>query len=202
VREELRKLKEELSKERDELLNEQKKLLTQTERIKKTKEDLQGVLDGTQKDHSVIMPLLVHEIVQHATDSNPWVPILEAERSTTLAFHINVPKEAEVLKTKYLDQIKTLSNIVVDQNKKFDILLDERVNEQQEVISVALGKLKRRMKTKQEQEDEAGQEFSDSEEEQPQSPHNNAFSPRRPAAKSPVEHKTKTPISVGNKNKK
>lgn len=56
----------------------------------------------------------------------------------------------EISKQEFLEQMRSLKELVIRQNINFEYLLNDRKKEKQEVISVAMGKLKKREKTKQE----------------------------------------------------
>lgn len=56
----------------------------------------------------------------------------------------------EIHSQEFLQQMQSLRDLVYQQNVNFENLLNDRSKEKQEVISVAMGKLKKREKTKQE----------------------------------------------------
>jgi len=165
IRDELRKTKEELTKERELLESEQKKLLSKLERAKKTREGLESVMKGSEKSHAYVGPVLSRSIVQHANDMNNWIPILEAAREMK---HKPVPVPAidSVLKKDYDQQLEALSKLVGAQNKDLENLLRERTEESKEVVSVAMGKLKKRVRTAKEIEDGGGESSSEEEQQQ------------------------------------
>jgi hypothetical protein len=74
--------------------------------------------------------------------------ILEEDRSFQFKA-VKVPGD-EISKLEFLDQMRSLKELVIRQNINFEYLLNDRKKEKQEVISVAMGKLKKREKTKQE----------------------------------------------------
>jgi len=159
IREELRKTKEELFKEREQLENEQKKLISKLERAKKTREGLESVMKGSESSHAKVGPILSRSVIQHANDMNIWIPILESARELKHK-DVNVPEVNSILKKDYDQQLETLSKLVKAQNKDLDKLLRERTEEAKEVVSVAMGKLKKRVKTAKELED-GGESSSD-----------------------------------------
>jgi len=162
VRDELRKMKEELAKEREELEANQKKLLSKLDRAKKTKEGLEAVMGRTDKNHKLVMPLISHSVIRHANDLNHWIPHLEDGRKY-VHHPYSVPVEEEVKPQKYNRQVQILSKLLDAQNKNMDKLLDDRTIEAKEVVSVNVGKLKKRVKTK--GEIELGDGNSESEDE-------------------------------------
>jgi len=147
VRDELRKMKEELAKEREELEASQKKLLSKLDKTRKTKEGLEAVSERSDKNHKLVIPLISHSVIQHANDLNHWIPYLESGREYVHK-PFSVPVEEEVKQQKYDKQVQTISKLVDAQNKNMDKLLDERMVEAKEVVSVAVGKLKKRERTK------------------------------------------------------
>jgi len=161
IRDELRKTKEELTKERELLESEHKKLLSKLERAKKTREGLESVMKGSEASHAKVGPVLSRSIVQHANDMNNWIPILESGREMKHK-PVSVPAIDSVLKKDYDHQLETLSKLVGAENKDLEALLRERTEEAKEVVSVAMGKLKKRERTAKEIED--GGETSSEEE--------------------------------------
>jgi len=152
IRDELRKTKDELTKEREVLEAEHKKLLAKLERAKKTKEGLEAVLKGSEASHQKVGPVLTKSIIQHANDMNNWIPILESGREYKNK-PVTVPSVSAVLSKDYDQQLEVLSQLVNAQNKDLDKLLLDRTNEAKEVVSVAMGKLKKRVRTAKELED-------------------------------------------------
>jgi len=165
LRDELRKTKEELAKEREELEVAQKKLISKLDRITKSKQELEAIKEDMDKAHAKSLPNLSYSILQHTSDMNPWVNILEEEREYKYK-HIKIPGD-EINDLEFMPQMQNLRNLVVRQNINFEKVLIDRSKEKQEVISVAMGKLKKREKTKQEKEAEieSGQVLEDSDEE-------------------------------------
>jgi len=165
LRDELRKAREELLKEREELEAAQKKLLSKVERVTKSKQELEGIGTDIDQFNGRALPILRDNIRQHSRDLNPWANILEGDRS----FHyqeVRIPSD-DMNNKEFLAQMQILKGLVVLQNNHFEDLLADRKKEKQEVISVAMGKLKKREKTKQEKEIEAetGQAVDDSDDE-------------------------------------
>jgi len=159
IRDELRKTKDELMKEREQLEAEQKKLLSKLERAKKTKEGLESVMKGSEASHVKIGPVLSRSVIQHANDMNNWIPILESAREFQHK-SIKVPSIDSVLKQDYDQQLESLSKLVGSQNKDLDSILRDHTEESREVVSVAMGKLKKRIKTAKEIE-EGGESSED-----------------------------------------
>jgi len=167
IRDELRRTKEELTKEREQLEAEQKKLLAKLERARKTKEGLESVLKGSEASHQKIGPVLTRSVIQHANDMNNWIPILESAREYKHK-PVSVPSVDAVLKKDYDQQLETLSKLVSAQNKDLDSILRDHTEEAKEVISVAMGKLKKRIKTAKEIEEGGGESSEDEPEVEPE----------------------------------
>jgi len=149
VRDELRRTREELLKEREELEAAQRKLLEKMERNRKTKQGLETIKKGLESSHAIAIPVLSKSVIQHATDMNTWIPILEAAREYK---HIPVefPPYSSVKDKDYDSQMKILNTLLIKQNKNFDKLLAERTIEATEIVSINAGKRKKREKTQQE----------------------------------------------------
>jgi len=145
LREEFRKAKEELSRQREELESEQKKLLSKLDRATKTKEGLEQIINQTAESHRVTIEVLRKHTLQHVVDTNRWVPILEAERSYK-HHEVKVPRESDFAKQEFSAQLVGLTKIMAEENKSFSALLREREIEEAEVLSVNMGKLKKRFK--------------------------------------------------------
>jgi len=161
IRDELRKTKEELFREREQLESEQKKLLSKLERAKKTKESLENVMSSSESNHAKVGPVLTKSVIQHANSMNHWIPILEESRRLEHK-DVVVPAAGDILKKDYDHQLEALSQLLQLQNRDLDKLLRERTEEAREVVSVAMGKLKKRVRTAKEIEEGGG---SSSEEE-------------------------------------
>jgi len=145
IREEFRKAKEELSKQREELDNENKKLMSKLERATKTKDILEELLSGSDASHNQTIAVLRKNTMQHVADTNAWVPILEIERNYKHT-EVSLPRESDVAKKSFEDQVESLTKIMNDENRSYGRLLKEREIEEAEVLSVNMGKLKRREK--------------------------------------------------------
>jgi len=161
IRDELRRTKEELTKEREQLEAEQKKLLAKLDRAKKTKEALESVMKSSEASHEKIGPVLTRSVIQHANDMNNWIPILESAREFKHK-PVKVPAIDAVLKKDYDQQLEALSTLVTAQNRDLDSILRDHTEEAKEVVSVAMGKLKKRIKTAKEIE-EGGDSSSEDE---------------------------------------
>jgi len=145
IREEFRKAKEELTKQKEELDSENKKLVSKLERTAKTKDILEELLTSQEASHNQTIAVLRKHTMQHVSDTNIWVPILEIERNYN--HHVVImPREAEVAKKHFEDQVEALTKIMNDENKSFGKLLREREQEEAEVLSVNMGRLKKRVK--------------------------------------------------------
>jgi len=145
IREEFKKAKEELAKQREELESAQKKLLAKLERTTKTKEALEQVGSRSDESHKASIEVLRKHLLQHVADTNIWVPILEVERSYQHK-KVHLPQGSTVAQKSFEDQLNILSDVMVDENKSFGALIKEREVEEAEVLSVNMGKLKKRFK--------------------------------------------------------
>jgi len=145
LREEWQLTKEKLTKEREELDAEHKKLTAKLAREKKLTESLQGILDTQKRHHQKSIEVLRRHLLQHVTDMNTWEPILEEDREYKPK-GVKVPDEPVVAKQSYDEQIQTLTRVTKDENAALQSLLRERELEAAEVVSVNMGKLKKRIK--------------------------------------------------------
>jgi len=145
IREEFKRAKEELAKQREELESAQKKLLAKLERTTKTKESLEEVGSRSDESHKASIEVLRKHLLQHVADTNIWVPILEVERSYQHK-KVRLPDGSSVAQKSFEDQLTILTDVMVEENKSFGSLLKEREVEEAEVLSVNMGKLKKRFK--------------------------------------------------------
>jgi len=173
LREEFRKAKEELGKQKEELESEQKKLLSKLDRATKTKEGLEEILKNSSESHQQTIEILRKHTLQHISDTNIWVPILESERNYSHRV-VAIPKD--LAEKAFQDQLLGLTKVVIAENDSFHKLLKERETEEAEVLSVNMGKLKKRVKKGAEAEAAASKEGGSS-----------PRRPDRPAGDSPPE---------------
>jgi len=145
LREEWQLTKEKLTREREELEAAQKQLLQKLEREKKVSESLKKILDTQEDHHKKTIDVLRKHLLQHVTDMNTWEPILEEDREHQ-PNPVKVPEETRVAKGSYEEQVQTLTALVKDENSSLQNLLKEREQEAAEVVSVNMGKLKKRIK--------------------------------------------------------
>jgi len=146
IRDELRKAKEEIMKEREELEVAKKKMISKIDRVAKSKEELEQIKEETDKAHSKSLPKLSQSIIVHASDLHPWVDILEEARSYEHK-EIKLPS-ADINNLEFIAQMQELTHFVAIENINFEKLLIDRSKEKQEILSVAMGKLKKREKNK------------------------------------------------------
>jgi len=106
---------------------------------------------------------------------NNWIPLLESARELKHK-SVPVPDVDTVLANEYARQLLSLGNLLDLQNKDLDHILREHTEEAHEVVSVAMGKLKKRIRTAKEIEDGG----EDSEEETTEKSKNSGWiSPRK-----------------------
>jgi len=175
----------------------QKKLISKVDRVTKSKQNLENIKVESDKFHDKSLPSLSSHIRQHTTDLNPWANILESDREYKYK-NVVVPGN-EIHSKEFLQQMQELRDLVYKQNVHFENLLNDRSKEKQEVISVAMGKLKKRDKTKQELEMEAesGQVLDDSEEEvQPGKEKSTKSKSKKPSEKSSSSASTASPAKI------
>jgi len=145
LREEWQLTKEKLTREREELEAAHKSLLQKLEREKKVTESLKQVWDTQEDHHKKTIEILRKHLLQHVADMNTWEPILEADREHQ-PNPVKIPEESRVAQGTYLEQIATLTTVIQDENTSLQSLLKEREQEAAEVVSVNMGKLKKRIK--------------------------------------------------------
>jgi len=74
-----------------------------------------------------------------------WKPLLEADREYQ-AGDLSIKSEAELEKLSLTQQLEALDQILLGDNKQLEKLVNEREAEAAEVVSVNIGKKKKRIK--------------------------------------------------------
>jgi len=192
----LKKAKEELAKQKEELDSENKKLLSKLERATKTKELLEQLASSQDAVHKEVIVILRKHLLQHIVDTNMWVPILELDRNYKHS-EVKVPKDGDLSKLEWEKQLLSLINVVTDENKSFFKLIREREVEEGEVLSVNMGKLKKRVKKvgpglETQKEVKPEKVVQKTPRTQGKTPRETPASPGRPDAKSPHHHSKKS----------
>jgi len=145
VREELKKTKDQLTKEKEELQAQQDELAASIARNKKAKEELEEVRKRQQETHQKTISVLRTHLLHHVRDMNVWRPLLEADREFKES-EILLKTEAEIEKLSLTDQVAELDTAILEDSKRLDKLVREREMEAAEVVSVNIGKKKKRIK--------------------------------------------------------
>jgi len=145
VREELKKTKEQLTKEKEELQAQQDELTANISRNKKMKEELEEIRKQQHENHQKTVNVLRKHLLQHVHDMHVWKPLLEADREYR-AGDLSLKSDAELEKIPLTQQVAELDSIIIEDNKKLSKLVREREVEAAEVVSVNIGKKKKRIK--------------------------------------------------------
>jgi len=193
IREEFKRAKEELAKQKEELESAQKKLLAKLERTTKTKESLEEVGSRSDESHKASIEVLRKHLLQHVADTNIWVPILEVERSYQHK-KVRLPDGSSVAQKSFEDQLTILTDVMVEENKSFGSLLKEREVEEAEVLSVNMGKLKKRFKKPAEVEAKQNKEDKEKASAKPERPQKAVVNPDK--GKTPREEPKKSPTAA------
>jgi len=145
VREELRRTKDQLTKEKEELQAEHDELTANLNRTRKLREELEDILNNQKENHNKTIHALRKHLLQHIQDISTWRVYLEADREYKEP-EVHFRKEAVIEKLEFTKQIYELDQVVLEENKHQDALLRERGHEAAEVVSVTIGKKKKRIK--------------------------------------------------------
>jgi len=145
VREELKKTKEHLTKEKEELEAKQEELNSNIARNKKAREQLEEVRKQQQENHQKTIYVLRKHLLQHVQDMHLWMPLLEVDREFQSS-DISLKGEADLEKLSLTEQLEELDEILIGDNTRLQKLVREREVEAAEVVSVNMGKKKKRIK--------------------------------------------------------
>jgi len=145
VREELNNAKDEWKKEKESLEQENESLLSNLKRNAKMKEQLEEIMKAQKENHDKTILALRRHLLQHMSDLNVWKPYLEEDREYK-AESVKLPSSESLETKEFSSQISTLDGVVLGENKRMEKLLKERELEAAEVVSVNMGKKKKRLK--------------------------------------------------------
>eukprot|EP01125_Pyxidicula_operculata_P004695 TRINITY_DN175_c0_g1_i1.p1 TRINITY_DN175_c0_g1~~TRINITY_DN175_c0_g1_i1.p1 ORF type:complete len:658 (-),score=232.24 TRINITY_DN175_c0_g1_i1:609-2582(-) len=144
LREELRKAKEQFAKQKEDLNNEHESLLSKYQNNKKLKEQLEEVWKKEEECHAETISALRKQTLRHLRDLNNWKVYLEQDREYSETKQIELPSEDTMKTASFVEQVKSLNVVVTDENNKLRNLIKEREQEAAEVVSVNMGKKKKR----------------------------------------------------------
>jgi len=145
VREELKKTKEQFGKEKEELQAKQDELNNSIARNKKMREELESIRKQQQENQQKTIAALRKHLLQHVQDMHTWKPILESDREYK-AGDLKIQTDAALEKLSFTKQVEELDKTIVVDNEKLAQLVHEREVESAEVVSVNMGKKKKRLK--------------------------------------------------------
>jgi len=154
IREELKKTKDQLQKENEELQAKNDELLANVNRTKKLKEELEALMKKQDAANASTINVLRKHLLRHAKDMQSWRVLLESDREY-VDDKVKIPDEAPIAKLPFADQIDALDAVAVTENRLLEALLRDREREVVEVVSVNMGKKKKRIKKGAELESEA-----------------------------------------------
>jgi len=145
VREELKKAKDQLTKEKEELMAHKEELEKSSARNKKLREDLETFKKTQQQNNEKCITILRGHLLQHVKDISLWRTLLEADRQfMEIGVKITTPDEIKGMPLN--EQLRALDLAVVSDNKRLEKLVREKESEAAEVVSVNIGKKKKRIK--------------------------------------------------------
>jgi len=145
VREELKKAKDQLTKEKEELMHQKDELEKSTARNKKLREDLESFKKTQQQNNEKCIAILRGHLLQHVKDISLWRTLLEADRLFT-EDGVKLVTVDEIKGQALHEQVKSLDQAIVSDNKRLGKLVREKESEAAEVVSVNMGKKKKRIK--------------------------------------------------------
>jgi len=145
VREELKKAREQLTKEKEELQAQHDDLEANIVKNKKMKEELEEIRKQQQENHQKTINVLRKHLLQHVQDMHVWKPLLEADREFQES-DLYLKSDSDIEKLSMTLQVAELDKAIIEDNTRLSRLVREREVEAAEVLSVNIGKKKKRIK--------------------------------------------------------
>jgi len=146
VLEELKKIKSLLQKEKEEMEKLNKKLLKQEAKARKVKEGLEEIMKNEQAALNRSIDEFRKHLLIHLQDMNTWRPILEDHREFDWKTQAKVPTNESIAGKPFNEQVLKLSGAVKADLKPMRDLLGVYEQETAELVSVTVGKRKKRNK--------------------------------------------------------
>jgi len=109
------------------------------------REELEEILKQQEQNHSRTINALRKHLLRHVQDMQTWKVYLERDREYE-GENLALITEEECAKLPFTKQVDELDIVIVADNARLEKLLREREIEAAEVVSVNIGKKKKRIK--------------------------------------------------------
>jgi len=135
----------ELNKKKEELMQQKDDLEKSNARTKKLREELEAFKKTQQQNNEKCISILRGHLLQHVKDISLWRTLLEADRQFT-EDGVKFVNPDEIKGLGLSEQLAELDKAVKNDNKRLEKLVREKESEAAEVVSVNIGKKKKRIK--------------------------------------------------------
>jgi len=145
LKEELKSAKEKLTKEKEEIAAKNDELASNLKKVNKLREELEEIMQQQEQNQTRTITALRKHLLRHVRDMQVWKGYLERDREYDVE-PLVVISDGDCEKLPYPSQINELDEALQHENNRLEKLLREREIEAAEVVSVNIGKKKKRIK--------------------------------------------------------
>jgi chromosome segregation ATPase len=145
LKEELRSTQDKLTKEIDEIVSKNEELSTNLKRVNRSREELEEIMKQQEKNHNKTISALRKHVLRHIRDMQVWKGYLESDREYEV-LSLTLISNEQCEKLEYSQQINEIDKALILDNMRLEKLIGEREIEVREVVSVNIGKKKKRIK--------------------------------------------------------
>jgi hypothetical protein len=145
IRDELKATKEKLTKEKEEIAAKNEELSSNLKKANRLREELEEISKQQEDNNQISINVLRKHLIRHIQDMQTWKVYLERDREYKVD-PAKIITDSECEKFPYRRQLMELNALVVGENRRLGKLIGEREVEAAEVVSVNIGKKKKRIK--------------------------------------------------------
>jgi len=145
LKEELKAAKDKLTKEKEEIAAKNEELSTNLRKVNKMREELEEIMKQQEQNQNRTITALRKHLLRHVRDMQIWKGYLERDREYEVE-PTTIISDENCEKLVFSEQVNELDAVLLLENKRLEKLIREREIEAAEVVSVNIGKKKRRIK--------------------------------------------------------
>jgi len=145
LKEELKAAKDKLNKEKEEIASKNEELSSNLRKVNKMREELEEIMKNQEQNHTRTITALRKHLLRHVRDMQIWKGYLERDREYEVE-PLTIITDENCEKLVFAEQVNELDAVLLKENKHLEKLIREREIEAAEVVSVNIGKKKRRIK--------------------------------------------------------
>jgi len=145
IREELKHTKEKLAKEKEELSQQNEQLKANLRNNSKLKQELEEILASAEQNEAMSLDILRKHVLIHIRDLHTWKVYLEEDREFEPE-KVKLTTDKQLEGKPFAEQVSLLDKALLEDNERLETLVKERELEAAEVVSVNIGKKKKRIK--------------------------------------------------------